>query len=64
MLGGHRQHQEGLDADIGLYTLGHRQPSGGGFRDVTPSQLDAEATWTLFRGMLDTVGQTVKVRAR
>lgn len=53
-LGGHRQHQEGLDADVGLYTIGHRQPITTGFQDVSPSRLDVEATWTLFRAMLDT----------
>ena len=53
-LGGHRQHQDGLDADIGLYTLGHHQPLTTGFQDVSPSRLDVEATWTLFRAMLDT----------
>lgn len=52
-LGGHRQHQDGLDADVGLYTLGHQQPSAG-FQDVSPSRLDVEATWYLLRAMLDT----------
>lgn len=50
---GHKTHDKGIDADIGLYMRGGRQPLGG-FLDVTPEVLDAPATWALVRALLDT----------
>ncbi len=49
---GHRTHDIGIDADLGLYTRGGRQPDG--FVDITPEDLDVEATWALLTALLDT----------
>jgi murein endopeptidase len=49
----HREHQMGLDADIGLFTLGRKQPAQF-FENVSPSQLDAEATFVFIQAMIDT----------
>jgi murein endopeptidase len=52
-LGPHREHQSGLDADIGLFTTGHHQPAA--FFEVVPSSdLDAEATFTFFQALIAT----------
>lgn len=52
-LGPHREHQSGLDADIGLFTLGRKQPAQF-FEVVRPADLDAEATLTFFLALIDT----------
>ncbi|MCB9672083.1 MAG: penicillin-insensitive murein endopeptidase [Alphaproteobacteria bacterium] len=49
---GHSTHDEGIDADLGLFVRGGRQPDG--FTDVTADDLDAEATWKLIATLLDT----------
>lgn len=49
---GHSTHDEGIDADIGLFIDGGRQQDG--FVDVRPGNLDAEATWALIAALLDT----------
>lgn len=48
---GHRQHRDGRDADIGLYSADRRQPEHG-FERVWPSQLDEETTWALLDALL------------
>lgn len=48
---GHSTHDEGIDADLGLFVQGARQL--GGFVDVPPHDLDAEATWKLVATLLD-----------
>jgi len=50
---GHKTHDKGVDADIGLYMRGGRQPLGG-FLDLRPRELDVEATWATIRALLDT----------
>lgn len=50
---GHRTHHLGVDADLGLYRTGRRQPRSG-FADVRAADLDVEATWLLVRELLDT----------
>jgi len=50
---GHKTHDKGIDADLGLYMRGGRQPLGG-FVDVRPRELDAAATWAMIRALLDT----------
>lgn len=52
-LQGHKSHKGGLDADIGLY-WGDGKMFMGGFRVVTPRDLDARSNWLLIRAMLDT----------
>jgi hypothetical protein len=52
-LEGHSTHQTGLDADLGLYRKGARQPWRG-FEELRPGDLDCAATWTLIEGLLDT----------
>ena len=49
---GHKTHDLGIDADLGLYVKGGRQPDG--FVDVRPADLDTRATWTLIMALLDT----------
>ena len=49
---GHRTHDLGIDADIGLFTPGGKQPLGG-FQDLRPDQLDPAANWTLIRALID-----------
>ena len=53
-LAGHKSHRGGIDADIGIYTTGGRQPQGGGFTTVTPQNIDYEANWLFWRSLLDT----------
>lgn len=48
---GHRQHRDGRDADIGLYSTGRTQPEHG-FARVWPSKLDSETTWALISALL------------
>lgn len=50
---GHKTHDKGIDADLGLYMRGGRQPLGG-FVDVHPHELDLPATWAMIRALLDT----------
>lgn len=50
---GHKTHDKGVDADIGLYMRGGRQPLGG-FLDLRPRELDTAATWATIRALLDT----------
>ena len=52
-LEGHKTHDLGVDADIGLYMRGGRQPLGG-FLELKPRELDCEATWAIIRALLDT----------
>jgi murein endopeptidase len=52
-LHGHKTHDKGIDADLGLYMRGGRQPLGG-FVDVAPHELDPAATWAVVRALLDT----------
>jgi len=52
-MAGHKTHDKGIDADLGLYMRGGRQPLGG-FVDVRPHELDAAATWAMVRALLDT----------
>lgn len=49
---GHSTHDEGIDADLGLFVRGGRQPAG--FLDVPAEDLDPEATWQLITALLDT----------
>lgn len=49
---GHSTHDEGIDADLGLFVHGGVQPDG--FLDVSPDDLDVEATWALIQALLDT----------
>jgi murein endopeptidase len=49
---GHSTHDEGLDADLGLFVQGGVQPDG--FADVSPEALDPEATWALIASLLAT----------
>lgn len=49
----HRFHFDGRSADIGLYTVGGRQPWGM-FFEVEPYLLDFEKTWTLIDTFLAT----------
>ena len=51
-LGGHKSHQSGRDADLGLRHLGARQPAG--FEAATPETLDADATWSLVAALVET----------
>lgn len=48
---GHRTHQNGLDADIGLYSHDRQQR---GLTNVYPGQLDVETTWLLIDSLLAT----------
>ncbi len=50
---GHKTHDTGEDADVGLYLKGGRQPLDG-FVDVRPDELDLDANWLLIREFLDT----------
>lgn len=50
---GHRSHRGGVDADLGIYAKGGRQNTRG-FEDLSPAELDARATWTFIRALLDT----------
>ena len=52
-LWGHKTHDRGVDADIGLFYDNGKQ-SMGGFVDVTPERLDVAATWRLISELLDT----------
>ncbi len=45
-------HQDGLDADIGIYAAGGRQLGFGS--NLTPATLDAAPTWALVRAFLAT----------
>ncbi len=49
---GHRTHNVGVDADIGLYTGNGKQPLGG-FVDVNPKSLDLAANWAVIRTLLN-----------
>ena len=49
---GHRSHRGGLDADLGIWDLQGQGRTG--FRDVAPNQLDAKATWTFLKALLET----------
>lgn len=52
-LSGHRSHRGGLDADLGLY-WGEARQHLGGFRTVSPDELDAASTWAFIDALLDT----------
>lgn len=49
---GHTTHDIGIDADLGLFVTGGRQPNG--FVDLSPDVLDVHATWTLISALRDT----------
>lgn len=51
-MAGHRTHDLGIDADIGLFLRNGRPQNG--FHDVRPAELDVEATWSLIQALLDT----------
>ena len=50
---GHRSHRGGVDADLGIYAKGGKQ-SPRGFQDLSPTELDAHATWIFIRTLLET----------
>lgn len=50
----HKSHRSGLDADIGIFTVGGKQPDGAGFVGVTPDTIDYEANWLFWRSLLET----------
>jgi penicillin-insensitive murein endopeptidase len=52
-LPGHVSHDTGRDADVGLYFHQGRQATPGGFRSVSPRELDAPTTWTLIEALLE-----------
>ncbi|MFT4974585.1 MAG: hypothetical protein ACI8S6_000468 [Myxococcota bacterium] len=54
LLSGHKSHRGGVDADIGIFTTGSKQPDSGGFTGVTPSNIDYEANWLFWRSLLET----------
>jgi hypothetical protein len=54
LLHGHKSHRSGLDADIGIFTVGGHQPQGGGFEYVTPETMDYETNWLFWRSLLET----------
>lgn len=49
---GHVSHRGGVDADIGIYAKGAKQPARM-FNSLAPSQLDVETTWMLMSTLLD-----------
>lgn len=49
---GHKTHDLGVDADIGLFVGQGRQPRN--WRDLRPSELDVASTWALIQALLDT----------
>lgn len=51
-LSGHDSHRGGVDADIGVYSLGGKQ-NGRGFDSPGPS-FDVAANWSLIAALLDT----------
>ena len=53
-LHGHKSHRAGIDADIGIFTVGGNQPQGGGFEIVTPQTMDYETNWLFWRSLLET----------
>jgi murein endopeptidase len=50
----HRSHRSGLDADIGIFTVGARMPASAGFPDITPATIDYEANWMFWSSLLET----------
>ena len=50
----HRSHRGGLDADIGIYTTGAKQPVSAGFASITPETIDYEANWLFWSELLET----------
>lgn len=48
----HISHQQGIDADLGLYQKGGKQGTIG-FSDLTASNIDYEASWLLIKSLLD-----------
>ena len=54
VLSGHKSHRGGVDADIGIYSVGGKQPDRGGFETVTPQTMDYEANWLFWRSLLET----------
>lgn len=50
----HRSHRSGIDADIGIYTTGAKQPVTAGFVTITPSNIDYEANWLFWSELLET----------
>ncbi|MFT4702598.1 MAG: LysM repeat protein [Bradymonadia bacterium] len=50
-LSGHRSHQSGRDADVGYYHTGCGSTCS--YESVSPSEIDVERQWTLFRYWID-----------
>ena len=50
----HRSHRSGIDADIGIYTTGAKQPVSAGFANINKSNIDYEANWLFWSSLLDT----------
>lgn len=50
----HRSHRSGIDADIGIYTTGAKQPVSAGFANITPTNIDYEANWLFWSELLET----------
>jgi hypothetical protein len=48
----HRQHRDGRDADVGLWSLGGRQSAT--FEPVRAATLDVAVTWLFIDGLLET----------
>ena len=48
----HISHNQGIDADIGLYRKGGVLGTGG-FTDLTAANIDFEASWLLIKSLLD-----------
>lgn len=53
-LHGHKSHRAGVDADIGIFSVGGHQPQGGGFEHITPQTMDYEANWMFWSSLLET----------
>ena len=50
----HRSHRSGIDADIGIFTTGAKQPVSVGFATITPANIDYETNWLFWSELLDT----------
>lgn len=56
----HKSHQQGIDADVGIYVIdadgksGHQGTIATGFLHATPETMDYEADWLLIKTFLDT----------
>ena len=50
----HKTHRSGIDADISLFVRSGEREHISSFRAVTPYNLDYEANWVFWRGLLET----------